>query len=286
MSKVIKKPQHRSYTTQPYPPIAMPATAPTSQAPSQTHSQAVSPVNTTDRTSAPWAAEDDKILMEARAQGQNWAPIAELHFPRKTPNACRKRHERLMEKRNADSWDGTVKVEDLARAYMDCRKEMWKILAEKVNEKWELVEIKCMEKGLKNLQTASRRSNSKPNPPSPRSHRSDEEPFNDSGLGRDGDSPGGNDAGGGTDQPPSHPGGTSHSHSPPDPPPTSGPSASTTYNYNSSTLGGAYDFLPAPVMSMQSHQTLPGFRTSFETSFEMPSIDAILQKPPSMMMHS
>ena len=142
MSKVIKKPQHRSYTTQPYPPIAMPATAPTSQAPSQTHSQAVSPVNTTDRTSAPWAAEDDKILMEARAQGQNWAPIAELHFPRKTPNACRKRHERLMEKRNADSWDGTVKVEDLARAYMDCRKEMWKILAEKVNEKWELVEIK------------------------------------------------------------------------------------------------------------------------------------------------
>ena len=141
MPKGVKRPGHTSYASNPYPPITTPAAAPTSQAASQAQSQAVSPIVNTERPSAPWATEDDKKLMEARAQGLNWKPIAELHFPQKSPNACRKRHERLMEKRNADSWDG-VKTEDLAKAYLECREEMWKILATKVNEKWPVVEAK------------------------------------------------------------------------------------------------------------------------------------------------
>lgn len=80
--------------------------------------------------------------MRARAQGLNWAPIATQYFPTKTPNACRKRHERLMEKRSQqENWDG-VKVEALARAYLDVREHMWKMVADKVGEKWQVVESK------------------------------------------------------------------------------------------------------------------------------------------------
>lgn len=89
-----------------------------------------------------WPPENDNMLMQARQQGMNWQPIASQYFPDKTANACRKRHERLMEKRNsADNWDG-VKMETLAKAYADVREQMWKILAERVGEKWQAVEAK------------------------------------------------------------------------------------------------------------------------------------------------
>lgn len=92
------------------------------------------------RTSS-WSAKSDETLIQARAQGFNWNQIAPKHFPDKTANACRKRHERLMERQNAEQWDG-VKLDILARAYMDCRREMWSILAALVGEKWTLVEQK------------------------------------------------------------------------------------------------------------------------------------------------
>lgn len=80
--------------------------------------------------------------MHARQKGLNWQPIASKYFPNKTPNACRKRHERLMEKRNsADNWNG-VKIEQLARAYVEVREEMWEVLAKSVGEKWQDVEKK------------------------------------------------------------------------------------------------------------------------------------------------
>lgn len=69
----------------------------------------------------------------------NWVLIASSHFPKKTPNACRKRHERLLDKRNSENW-GSSKFEDLARAYTDSREMMWKILAENVGENWRHVE--------------------------------------------------------------------------------------------------------------------------------------------------
>lgn len=135
--------------------------------------QVQSPTTTgPSRSTAQWLKEDDDRLMQARASGLNWQPIAARYFPNKTPNACRKRHERLMERRNAEEFDG-VKLELLAQEYMNVRKEMWSLLAERVGEKWAVVETKvslrtcrtedmanksskCMERGLKNLQAAHR----------------------------------------------------------------------------------------------------------------------------------
>ncbi|KAF1814893.1 hypothetical protein P152DRAFT_384511, partial [Eremomyces bilateralis CBS 781.70] len=108
------------------------------------------------RTSTTWTAEDDETLMAARASGLNWQPIASKYFPSKTANACRKRHERLMERRNAEDWDG-IKWETLAREYMLVRRDMWTMLSDRLGEKsWQMIEAKCMEKGLKNIQAAHR----------------------------------------------------------------------------------------------------------------------------------
>ncbi|KAK7526748.1 uncharacterized protein IWZ02DRAFT_366675, partial [Phyllosticta citriasiana] len=118
----------------------------------------VQPASTTggpSQSTAQWLKEDDDRLMQARASGLNWQPIAARYFPNKTPNACRKRHERLMERRNAEDLDG-FKLEMLAQEYMNVRKEMWSLLAERVGEKWAVVEAKCMERGLKNLSAAHR----------------------------------------------------------------------------------------------------------------------------------
>ncbi|KAG4433280.1 hypothetical protein IFR05_011225, partial [Cadophora sp. M221] len=106
-------------------------------------------------SSGAWTPQDDGTLMAARAQGMNWAPIQQSYFPSKTPNACRKRHERLMERRSADDWDG-LKLENLAKNYMGMRREIWSALAAQTGEKWNVVEQKCMSQGLKNLQTAAR----------------------------------------------------------------------------------------------------------------------------------
>ncbi|KAG4417021.1 hypothetical protein IFR04_009862 [Cadophora malorum] len=106
-------------------------------------------------SSGAWTPSDDQTLMAARAQGMNWAPIQQMYFPSKTPNACRKRHERLMERRSADDWDG-LKLENLAKNYMGMRREIWSALAAQTGEKWNVVEQKCMSQGLKNLQTAAR----------------------------------------------------------------------------------------------------------------------------------
>lgn len=104
-----------------------------------------SDTNSGTRVTSIWTAEDDEVLMAARASGLNWQPIATKHFPNKTANACRKRHERLMERRNAEDWDG-VKLETLATEYMAIRREMWSILADRVGEKWQIIEAKV---GLK-----------------------------------------------------------------------------------------------------------------------------------------
>ncbi|KAG4441018.1 hypothetical protein IFR05_003473 [Cadophora sp. M221] len=113
-------------------------------------SPSVAPPVSIRPSSGAWAPSDDATLMAARAQGMNWAPIQQSYFPSKTPNACRKRHERLMERRAADDWDG-LKLENLAKHYITMRREIWFALAEKTGEKWN-----CMGQGLKNLQTASR----------------------------------------------------------------------------------------------------------------------------------
>jgi hypothetical protein len=46
-----------------------------------------------------WTGDDDQILLKLCSMGKNWSQIQMEGFPRKTANACRKRHERLMERR-------------------------------------------------------------------------------------------------------------------------------------------------------------------------------------------
>ncbi|KAI7277343.1 hypothetical protein KC345_g6675 [Hortaea werneckii] len=128
---------------------AAPRTAPVAPYP-------VAPTSTTGiRNAAIWSAADDEILLQARASGLNWQPIANRHFPNKTANACRKRHERLIERRHVEDWDAE-KLELLAHEYMICRREMWETLANRIGERWAVVEAKCMEKGLKTLQATAR----------------------------------------------------------------------------------------------------------------------------------
>lgn len=93
------------------------------------------------RNAAIWSSSDDEILLQARSSGLNWQPIALRHFPNKTANACRKRHERLIERRHVEDWD-THKLELLAQEYMACRREMWEALAARLGERWTVVESK------------------------------------------------------------------------------------------------------------------------------------------------
>ena len=87
-----------------------------------------------------WSPQNDELLMQSCQRGMNWQPIANTYFPDKTANSCRKRHGRLMEKRNStETWEG-VKIETLARAYVDVREQMWRILADRVDEQWQIVE--------------------------------------------------------------------------------------------------------------------------------------------------
>lgn len=97
--------------------------------------------SSSNRATAIWSAADDAVLLRARASGLNWQPIAARHFPNKTANACRKRHERLVERRQAEDWD-TQKLELLAQEYMICRRQMWETLAAKLGERWNVVEAK------------------------------------------------------------------------------------------------------------------------------------------------
>lgn len=86
-----------------------------------------------------WTAEEDKTLLNARGQGHHWAQIQRTHFPSKTANACRKRYERLMERRGIYDLD-REKLEKVAHEYMGMRKEIWANLAARVGERWSVVE--------------------------------------------------------------------------------------------------------------------------------------------------
>lgn len=92
-------------------------------------------------SSGAWTVQDDNQLITARMQGLNWSQIKDAYFPAKSANACRKRHERLMERRGTDDWD-TRKLQHLAKEYMSMRKEIWSGLAARTGEKWNVVEAK------------------------------------------------------------------------------------------------------------------------------------------------
>jgi hypothetical protein len=86
-----------------------------------------------------WSRNDDDILINARSRCLGWAQIQREHFPLITPNACRKRYERLVAKRRGPHWDHE-KSEKLSREYSLLREQTWKPLADAVGEEWEDVE--------------------------------------------------------------------------------------------------------------------------------------------------
>ncbi|KAK2751630.1 hypothetical protein FQN55_000351 [Onygenales sp. PD_40] len=89
--------------------------------------------------SGPWSAHDDEVLLSARAQGLGWNQIQRENFQIKTPNACRKRFERLVQKRKGAEWEGE-RVEKVAKVYSQMRSDIWRPLAEATGESWEDVE--------------------------------------------------------------------------------------------------------------------------------------------------
>jgi hypothetical protein len=105
------------------------------------HRGSISAAGDSGTRSSSWSTKDDEMLIQSRMQGLNWNQIAPKHFPAKSPNACRKRYERLVEIQNAEQWDG-VKLSEIAQAYMEVRRDMWRLMAERVGEKWQLVEMK------------------------------------------------------------------------------------------------------------------------------------------------
>ncbi|KAL8732293.1 MAG: hypothetical protein Q9166_002865 [cf. Caloplaca sp. 2 TL-2023] len=160
--------------TQPYSSLAHPGrNEPPNQKRFQGNISSTTPVqNSSDRKglseipdyrfTTAWSVQMDNTLQQAPRQGLAWKEIAERYFPSKTANACRKRHERLMEKSSQEYYWDEGKLEGLAVSYRRLRERMWMILAEHVGKKWRLVEAKCMETGLKTLLNTARKQNSTP----------------------------------------------------------------------------------------------------------------------------
>ncbi|VBB86228.1 Putative protein of unknown function [Podospora comata] len=102
-----------------------------------------------------WSAADDRTLVLARSRGKHWVELQRTYFPTKTANACRKRYERLMERRGALEQD-SQRLERISHEYMALRKQMWTPLADRVGEKWEVVEAACMSAGIRTIQSNAR----------------------------------------------------------------------------------------------------------------------------------
>ena len=95
-----------------------------------------------ERASAAWSPEDDSLLWDARENRKlGWPQTAEL-FQGKSPNACRKRYERLKLQKAPDEWEGE-KFDALAEVYVRFREEMWKRIAEQLGDsqaRWQILE--------------------------------------------------------------------------------------------------------------------------------------------------
>jgi len=89
-----------------------------------------------------WSKDNDRLLIKAREQGLHWDVIASTHFPSKTGNACRKRYERLQERKRASEseWTGP-RFDRLVVGYMAARKQMWQSLAAELGEEWHVIEL-------------------------------------------------------------------------------------------------------------------------------------------------
>ncbi len=109
------------------------------QLPPSTHNPPQQTASQQPPQGGPWTGEEDEILCQNRTRGYGWGQIQEQHFPGKSANACRKRHERLMTKRRSTEWDD-ARLNKLAVQYNRMRAEIWSGVAKELGEKWEHVE--------------------------------------------------------------------------------------------------------------------------------------------------
>lgn len=88
-----------------------------------------------------WTSDMDEQLLAARRKGLGWKEIGNM-FPPRSSNACRKHHERLMERaERLAEWDQD-RIDELAANYVQLRDEMWAPLARAMGDgvKWQSVE--------------------------------------------------------------------------------------------------------------------------------------------------
>ncbi len=104
------------------------------------------------RSADPWHAQDDEQLIQARKRGMSWGPIAQEFFPSKSANACRKRHERLMDKISTNEDWAPTKLEEMARLYLDLREQMWRLVARRLGKNWKTVEAKVCSSKLQGIE--------------------------------------------------------------------------------------------------------------------------------------
>lgn len=90
-------------------------------------------------SSGAWSMRDDQQLISARMQNLNWSQIQQKYFPGKSSNACRKRHERLIDSKGRGN-DETIRLERIAVEYVNMREELWSPLAKKTGENWKYIE--------------------------------------------------------------------------------------------------------------------------------------------------
>lgn len=99
-----------------------------------------SPSAMTQSSSAAWTHAEDDQLIFAKNQGKGWNSIQREYFPTKSPNACRKRYERLVSKRRHSYEQDEERVNRVLEQYMNSRESIWRRLAEQTGEHWEDVE--------------------------------------------------------------------------------------------------------------------------------------------------
>ena len=72
---------------------------------------AAPPIHETSHAPQSWPPEDDEELLRTRRLGLNWQLISSIYFPDMTANACRRRHELLMERHDSTGeWDDVEKI--------------------------------------------------------------------------------------------------------------------------------------------------------------------------------
>lgn len=89
--------------------------------------------------SAPWTTDEDQLLLDAKSQGYAWNEIHTKYFPNKSGNACRKRHERLVQKLRTTDWS-EQRIQRVIQCYNEDRERLWKPLSDRLGEHWQDLE--------------------------------------------------------------------------------------------------------------------------------------------------